>query len=294
MSTERTIDRQRITSFERDGLLFDVTDQGPMEGDIVVLLHGFPQTRTSWNLLAPLLHTSGYRTLAPDQRGYSPRARPRGRFAYRLSELAADVMALIDAAGHDGRKMHVVGHDWGATVAWTLAATRPEAVATVTALSVPHPAAFMRALFTSRQFLKSWYMFAFQLPWLPELLLRQINGRGMVGDAAGPMLAGQTEANAARDADFLMNSGALTPALNWYRAMPFNPPARLAPVVVPALLIWSDRDPAISRTGAELTRRYVTGRYTFRTLTGVGHWIPEQAAHDVAELLREHLSATHH
>ncbi|MEV0119743.1 alpha/beta fold hydrolase [Streptomyces sp. NPDC050844] len=117
--------------------------------------------------------------------------------------------------------MHVVGHDWGAAIAWTLAATRPDAVATLTALSVPHPAAFMRSLFTSRQFLMSWYMSFFQLPWLPELVIR--------------------------------------PALHWYRAMPFNPPGRLAKVTVPILFVPSDSDPALGRTGAELTRRFVTG-----------------------------------
>lgn len=92
-------DGRRLTSFERDGLVFDVVDRGPLGGETVVLLHGFPQTSSSWDLLAPLLHAQGYRTLAPDQRGYSPRARPRGRFAYRMSQLAEDVAALIEAAG---------------------------------------------------------------------------------------------------------------------------------------------------------------------------------------------------
>ncbi|MGP3690921.1 alpha/beta fold hydrolase [Streptomyces sp. IBSNAI002] len=290
MTTQNGIGGQPITSFERDGLVFDVSDRGPREAEVVVLLHGFPQTSRSWDLLAPLLHTSGYRTLAPDQRGYSPRARPRGRFAYRLSELAEDVLALIEAAGLGERKVHVVGHDWGATVAWTLAATRPDKVATVTALSVPHPAAFMLALFTSRQFLKSWYMFFFQLPWLPELVVRRINRHMRARVITGLVAGGQSEANAGRDGDFLMNSGALTPALNWYRAMPFNPPRRLARVTVPTLFVHSDKDAALGRTGAELTRRFVTGPYTFHTLTGRGHWIPEQAAHEVAELVRTHLA----
>lgn len=290
MTTEHSVDGQRITSFERHGLVFEVSDQGPLEADLVVLLHGFPQTASSWDRLAPLLHASGYRTLAPNQRGYSPRARPRGRFAYRLSELAEDVLALIEAAGPGSRKVHVIGHDWGAAVAWTLAATRPDVVATVTALSVPHPAAFMRALFTSRQFLMSWYMFAFQLPWLPELFVRRINQRARSRLIAGLVAGGQTKANAVRDTDFLVNSGALTPALNWYRAMPFNPPGRLTRVAIPTLYVRSDKDPALGRKGADLTRRFVTGPYTFHTLTGIGHWIPEQAAHEVAELLRVHLA----
>ncbi|MFC6878390.1 MULTISPECIES: alpha/beta fold hydrolase [Actinomadura] len=287
MTAQHNVGGRRISSFERLGLIFDVADQGPLDGDVVVLLHGFPQTARCWERLAPLLHTSGYRTLAPDQRGYSPRARPRGRYAYRLSELVEDVLALIEEAGLGGRKVHVVGHDWGAVVAWTLAATRPDAVATVTALSVPHPAAFMRALFTSRQILMSWYMFLFQVPWLPELLVRGISRGARSRVIAGLVASGQTEASAARTAD-LLDSGALTPALNWYRAMPLNPPGRLARVAVPTLFVNSDGDPALGRTGAELTPRFVTGPYTSRTLTGIGHWIPEQAPDEVAELLRDH------
>ncbi|MFF8500790.1 alpha/beta fold hydrolase [Streptomyces anulatus] len=287
--TARANAEGRLTSFGRDGLVFDVVDRGPLDGEVVVLLHGFPQRASSWDLLAPLLHASGYRTLAPDQRGYSPRARPRGRLSYRMSQLTKDVVALIEAAEPRGHKVHVVGHDWGAAVAWTLAAARPDAVATLTALSVPHPAAFVRALFTSRQFLLSWYMYVFQLPWIPELLIRRLD------PVATPrvterMAAGQTAAHLARDLEFLVSSGALTPALNWYRAMPFSTPSKPAEVTVPTLFINSDSDPALGRTSGEHAHRYVTGPYTFHTLTGIGHWIPEQAAPEVAELLRVHLS----
>ncbi|MFH8437869.1 alpha/beta fold hydrolase [Streptomyces sp. NPDC018007] len=284
-------DGRRLTSFERDGLVFDVVDRGPLGGETVVLLHGFPQTSSSWDLLAPLLHAQGYRTLAPDQRGYSPRARPRGRFAYRMSQLAEDVAALIEAAGPRGGRAHVVGHDWGAAVAWTLAASRPEAVATLTALSVPHPAAFIRSLVTSRQFLMSWYMFAFQIPWLPELLIRRID------PAAAPrvterLAAGQAPERLARDMENLVASGALTPAVNWYRAMPFATPSGLGKITVPTLFVNSDSDPVLGQAGVAHTRRLVTGPYTFRTLTGIGHWIPEQAAPELAELLRAHLAGT--
>lgn len=274
----------RLTSFTRDGLVFDVTDQGPLDGGIVVLLHGFPQTSASWELLAPHLHAAGYRTLAPDQRGYSPRARPRGRYAYRMSALAEDVVALITAAAPGGR-VHVVGHDWGASIAWVLAATRPDLVATVTALSVPHPAAFLRALFTSRQFLMSWYMFFFQLPWIPELLLPRLTttaaARSRLSEGMNP-----------RDAEYLLTPGNLTPAVNWYRGMPFNPPSRLTGgnVTVPALYIFSDDDPALGPKAAALTRDHVKGPYVFHTLEGVGHWIPEQAAPEVAALLLPHLA----
>ncbi|ROO86710.1 pimeloyl-ACP methyl ester carboxylesterase [Actinocorallia herbida] len=273
----------RIVSFARDGLVFDVVDEGPADGEVVVLLHGFPQTSGSWRILAPHLHAAGYRTLAPDQRGYSPRARPRGRFAYRISALVEDVVALIEAAG--GGRVHVVGHDWGAAVAWSLAAARPDLVATVTALSVPHPIAFVRALFTSRQFFLSWYMFFFQLPWLPERVLRGL----AASEAVRSRLA---KGMNLRDVDHLRDPANTTPAVNWYRGMPFNGPSRLtrSTITVPTLYIHSDRDPALGAKAAALTRRHVAAPYAFHTLEGVNHWIPEEAAPQVAALLLPHLA----
>ncbi|MGH9094055.1 MAG: alpha/beta fold hydrolase, partial [Acidimicrobiales bacterium] len=122
--------------FPRDGLTFDVTDTGEPDGQVVVLLHGFPEDRSSWTGVIPALTGAGFRVLAPDLRGYSPGARPRGRRAYALRQSAADVLALADAAGAD--QLHVVGHDWGAALAWFLAARHPERVRTLSALSVPH------------------------------------------------------------------------------------------------------------------------------------------------------------
>ena len=158
-----------MDSFTRDGLHFGVTEYGPADGTLVLLLHGFPQTSASWGPVARRLAAAGYRVLAPDQRGYSPGARPSGRRPYRVEELAADVVALADAAG--GGPVHVVGHDWGAIVAWALAALHPERVTTVTGVSVPHPAAFFRAMTRSRQALLSWYTYAFQVPGLAERYL---------------------------------------------------------------------------------------------------------------------------
>src|SRR3954451_6312569 len=161
-------------SFQRNGLTFDVVDSGPADGAPAVLLHGFPQDCTAWDRVAPGLHQHGLRTLALDQRGYSPMARPRGRASYRLRETTADVLALLDAAGL--RSAHVVGHDWGGVVAWALGAWHPDRVRTLTALSVPHPAAMAKAMVTSDQGLRSYYMGLFQLPLLPEGLLTAGNG----------------------------------------------------------------------------------------------------------------------
>ena len=146
-----------VDSFRRDGLTFDVRDAGPSDGEPVVLLHGFPQDSAAWDRVAPALHQAGLRTLAPDQRGYSPMARPRGRGRYRLRETTADVLALLDAAGLESA--HVVGHDWGGIVG--LGARPPgtrTGVRTLTALSVPHPAAMAKAMVTSDQALRSYYM----------------------------------------------------------------------------------------------------------------------------------------
>ena len=158
------------TTVERDGLVFDVTTAGPPDGEPVVLLHGFPQSARCWEAVTPTLTAAGLRPFAPDQRGYSPGARPAGRAAYRMAELVADAAAVVAAVlAETGRpRAHVVGHDWGALVAWTLAGTQPELVRTVTGISVPPPAAMADALRRPRQLRASWYMAAFAVPGLAE------------------------------------------------------------------------------------------------------------------------------
>ena len=268
------------TQITRDGLVLDVYESGPADGDPVVLLHGFPQFADCWDALVPLLTAAGYRTLAMDQRGYSPRALPHGRRAYRIPELVEDAVALIDRTG--GRA-HVVGHDWGAAVAWALAAARPEKVRTLTALSVPHPQAFLGSFVTSTQALHSWYMFFFQLPVLPEKLL-----------AAGWAVqflerAGQDPDRARRDAARLTAQG-FTGPLNYYRAMPLlDPRAARTPVTVPTLMIWSDGDVAIGRASVDRCARYVRAPYRLEILHGVSHWIPEEAPDATAAMMLPHL-----
>src|ERR1700747_419052 len=160
--------------YRRDDLIFDVRDAGPPDGPVVVLLHGLPQHNDSWNAVIDRLTAAGYRCLAPNQRGYSPGARPLRRRDYRIAELVGDVGALIDASG--ARRVHLVGHDWGAAVAWAAAAAMPERLATVSPISVPHPAAFLNSFVTSRPGLASWYMYFFQLPRIPEWLLLRRKG----------------------------------------------------------------------------------------------------------------------
>jgi len=250
----------------------------------VVLLHGFPQFADSWDELLPLLTGHGYRTIAPDQRGYSPHARPSGRGAYRIDELVADAVAVIDQCAGGG-PVHLVGHDWGAAIAWALAGAHPAKVAGLTALSVPHPAAFLSSFLTSSQALHSWYMLFFQLPWLPERI-----GRSRLG-ARWLISSGQTPGRVERDLTRLAAPGALTGPLNYYRAMPLlRPTTARRPVRVPTLFIWSDGDIAITRRAATRCARWVRDApYQFEVLDGVSHWIPEQAPQRLAELMLPHL-----
>src|SRR6201988_4278242 len=181
--------------YRRDDLVFDVRDAGPPDASVVVLLHGFPQRNDSWNAVIDRLAAEGYRCLAPNQRGYSSAARPLRRRDYRMSELVADVGALIDASG--ARQVHLVGHDWGAAVAWAAAAEMPERLATVLPISVPDPAAVPKSFTISRQGLASWYMYAFQLPRLPEWSMLRRNGAML---ARSLRQAGETPAAAERGA----------------------------------------------------------------------------------------------
>jgi len=276
---------ERITSFTRDGLIFEVRDEGPFDGTPVVLLHGFPQDSRSWDRVAPLLHARGYRTIAPDQRGYSPGARPRQRRAYRASELTADIVALIEGAGL--APVHLVGHDWGGAVAWGVAAQRPDLVRSLSCLSAPHPAAFLRAMLTSSQGKKSWYMYFFHLPWLPE---RQLMSTESWENALRS--SGLSPESATRDAAMMRDRRTARGALNWYRAMTFTKPRRLrAKVGVPTLHVWSDSDVAIGPKAPALTERFVTGPYAYEVLKGASHWTPDEAPDRVDSLLARHFDA---
>jgi pimeloyl-ACP methyl ester carboxylesterase len=273
-----------VDSFQRDGLTFDVVDGGPLDGEAVVLLHGFPQDSTAWNQVSPALHQAGLRTLAVDQRGYSPMARPRGRRRYTLRETTDDVLALLDAAGLD--KAHVVGHDWGGMVAWALGAWHPDRVRTLTALSVPHPAAMAKAMVTSDQALRSYYMALFQLPLLPERLLLSGGGNPLRRSLRG---GGLSREAAAHYVSRMREPGALSAALGWYRALPWSSRDPVGTVRVPTLHVWSTGDAFLGRVCIEATRQYVDAPYRLEVLEDVTHWIPELAPDRVAELVTAHV-----
>jgi pimeloyl-ACP methyl ester carboxylesterase len=198
----------------------------------------------------------------------------------------ADVIGLLDAAGLDGA--HLVGHDWGAAVGWALSAWHPDRVRSLTAVSVPHPGAMSRALVTSDQALRSYYMALFQLPLLPERLilaneaapLRRMLSRGGLPDAA-----------VERYVRRMREPGALTAALGWYRAMPWTVRERVGMIRVPTLHLWSTGDAFLGRAATEDTARFVDAPYRLEVLEGVGHWIPELAADAVADLVTAHVRA---
>jgi pimeloyl-ACP methyl ester carboxylesterase len=264
-----------LTQFRRNDLVFDVRDHGPVDADAVVLLHGFPQDGSSFDAVVPALQRAGLRTLVPDQRGYSPGARPPSRRDYVLEQLVADILALMDQAGVD--RAHIVGHDWGGAVAWALAARHPARVRSLVALSTPHPSALMTSMVRSTQALQSWYMALFQLPALPEVLVKKTVASVLRGQ-------GLTPAAAERYAARMAEPGAATGALNWYRAMPFSHMVATPKVKVPTTYAWGEKDPALGRAAAELTADYVTGPYAFEVLKA-GHWLPEKQPDEVASLI---------
>lgn len=289
--------------YARGSLRFEVDDLGDPNGEPVVLLHGFPQDRRCWwrdggppsadapagagrdvGGVAGALVDAGYRVLAPDQRGYSPEARPRHRRDYRLELLAQDVLDLADAAGL--RRFHVVGHDWGALVGWHLAATAFSRVQTFTALSVPHPQAYAAGQRHGWQALRSWYVLAFQVPGL-EQAWRVRDGAVM---AAGLRRSGLPPGPAKRYSARLADPAAARGALNWYRALPWSPASATPAVTVPTLQVWGHRDPYVAAASLAANRSWVVGPYTELELAA-GHWLPETAADAVGPAVLAHLSS---
>ncbi|MFI7597402.1 alpha/beta fold hydrolase [Actinoplanes sp. NPDC049681] len=258
------------------GLTFDVVAGGPQDGAPVLLLHGFPQDHREFDLILPRLHAAGLRTYAMDQRGYSPGARPAPVADYRLAEAEADAVAVLDALGVD--RAHVVGHDWGAQVAWLLAARHPDRVRTLTAISVPHPRALAVALNNQpTQKLRFAYMGIFRAPFAERLLLARDGAvlRQMMR-AIGP--------RAALYARAMAEPGRLTGALNWYRALSRGQLADVGKITVPTTYVWSDGDPVVGKPAALATESWIAADYRLVTLRGIGHWVPEEAPQALADV----------
>lgn len=270
----------RVDHYGRGQFRFEVRDGGPPDGPPVVLLHGFPQDSGCWDRVFPLLHEAGLRTLAPDQRGYSPSARPPSRRDYRSGELVDDVLALLDAL--EVTSAHIVGHDWGGGVAWLLAGTHPDRVRSLTVLSTPHPRAMAQAWLRGGQALRSWYMLAFQLPVLPEYLLaaslpRMLSRSGLPAPLI-PQVRSRLDSFEARRA-----------AINWYRGMPLSPRVPARRVRVPSTYVYGRRDPFLGPVAARATADFVQADYRFAELDA-GHWLPETCPAEVAHLIRHRVA----
>ncbi|MCX0333805.1 alpha/beta fold hydrolase [Acinetobacter radioresistens] len=278
------LSKQRLERYHRGELSFDLIDSGPLEGEAVVLLHGFPETAQCWDQVRVQLNAAGFRTFAPNQRGYSLDARPEGRQAYRMQELLQDLDLLIDQIN---QPVHLVGHDWGAIVAWEYAMHYPKKLKNLVVLSVPHPGAFLRVLLTSDQLFKSYYIGLFQLPKLPELLFEKFPkiGLGLLKNS------GMTKQQLEIFKTEMLEQGRLSYSLNWYRALPFNARfQRFDPVTVPTLFIGGTQDVAISDAGVKLNQRYVQAPYR-EVMLDANHWLPVQQAAVVSQLILEQIQA---
>jgi pimeloyl-ACP methyl ester carboxylesterase len=222
--------------------------------------------------------------VAPDQRGYSPGARPADVAAYALPNLTADVIAMIEALGGS---VHLVGHDWGGVVGWQVAARRPDLVHTWTAVSTPHQTALNEVLARdAAQRERFGYILKFREEGTAETMLLAHDGAGlktMYGGFVSPQ-------RVADDVAFFSEPGVLTAALSWYRAMGVADPGELPRVTVPTSYVWGSGDPAFGAEAAELTASYVDGPYRFVALDGASHWLPDEAADTLAEVITERVA----
>ncbi len=273
-----------------NGARLRVLQEGPEDGPLVILLHGFPEHAGAWAVHGALLAGAGYRVWAPDQRGYGGSEKPDQIADYALDVLAADVVGLIDAAGRE--RAVLVGHDWGAAVAWWVAARHPERVAKLVAINVPHPAAMRGYVGRSlAQLRKSWYILAFQIPALPEALARQNDFRVLARALTSSSRPGTfTEEDLAAYRRAWARPGALRSMLDWYRAMLRHPPDMAdARITVPTLLLWGVHDVALERGLAQRSIDLCDdGRLTY--FEDATHWVhheePERVHAAIAGFLR--------
>jgi pimeloyl-ACP methyl ester carboxylesterase len=260
------------------------------EGPLVVLLHGFPEFWYSWRSQIPALTAAGFRVVAPDMRGYNLSSRPGGASSYTNEKLAGDVAALIEERGE--RSALLAGHDWGAAVAWVTAMNHPESIERLAILNLPHPRRLLHAFRDPRQLMRSWYMFFFQLPWLPERALRARNWAGLRRGLERDSHPGAfSSADLERYAQAWSTPGALTAMLNYYRAAlrqtPWAAERQMQPVTAPTMVIFGERDHYLRHQLAEPYPRDVPNLERVVRLPGISHFVQNDAPEEVNRLLIE-------
>ena len=277
--TRRPIDVGEVT--------LSIAEEG--EGELVVLLHGFPEISHSWRHQLPALAGAGYHAVAPDLRGYGASDAPPEVADYALPKLAGDITGLIRALGAE--RAHLVGHDWGGSIAWVLASRMPELVSSLTILNSPHPIASAESRQIPEQQQKSWYMLLFQFPGVAEEWLAKddfANLRSFVFDTAAPGTFPPDDRDVFCAA--LARDGRLTAALNYYRAnIPpetwLKPPPDLPPVQVPTTILWGEADAYMSGALLERSISKVAGSLHVERLPGVSHWVQQEIPERVNDLL---------
>ena len=277
-----------MTNLERltlrtNNLEFNALAAGSMNGDLVLLLHGFPEFADMWTPLLHRLSAAGYRAVAFDQRGYSPEARPAAVENYQLDLLLADLFGVADVLS--APRFHLIGHDWGGLLAWYACARYPDRIRTVSILATPHPDAFFWAIENDAdQQRRSQYIKLIRAPLhAAEAVLKAGHFSPLRSAYQGKLTPAAIERNIER----LSQPGALTAALNWYRALDWN--ASIGTVATPALYILGSEDPFLGHAAAEATASLVAGPYRFVMLEGRSHWLIEEAPDEVAGHILQHV-----
>jgi epoxide hydrolase 4 len=272
-------------SFQNGSVKLHAIAAGPKDGPVVVLLHGFPEFWYGWhNQIEPLAAT-GFRVIVPDQRGYNLSGKPSGIASYALTELVSDVIAIADQLGQ--RKIFLAGHDWGAAVAWGAAVLHPQRIARLVVLNVPHPSVMLKFLNTrARQLLRSWYIFFFQLPWLPEAFLSAFNYRMAARSLVRSSRPGTfSSEDLAQYRAAWSQPGALSAMINWYRAL-LRHRTKFADrtVHVPTRILWGERDMFLLSEMAKESLRYCDNAELF-TFAGASHWLQHEQPARVSALM---------
>ncbi len=273
--------------FQNGEIALHVVAAGPKDGAVVVLLHGFPEFWYGWHKQIEPLAAAGFRVIVPDQRGYNLSSKPSGIAAYALSELVSDVIAIADQLGQ--QKIFLAGHDWGAAVAWSTALLHPQRVAKLVVLNVPHPSVMRKFMKTRlRQLLRSWYIFFFQLRWLPETFFSafhfRVGARALLRSSCPATFSAE---DIAQYREAWSQPGALTGMIHWYRALfRYRTKFPNRTVRVPTRILWGERDTFLLSEMAHESLRYCADAELY-TFANASHWLQHEESARVSEHLIE-------